>query len=193
MKFNQIVNYDINQNLFPSTKKFDLNQINNNTMHSFRSWNPFQSSLSASIISGLEIIPINSTSSLLYMGQLSYDVSLNLLDLVENKQKIFCIIKNQARFPNQENLVKINNFNRIKNQKFSVIYIDFSNYTYESIIDITDSYLENYGYLIIQFSKSSPNSNQLFKNLSEKFEIFQEVNIESFFRNKSLLILKSKN
>lgn len=192
MNFNSIINYKVNRNQFPSTKKFDSNKINN-IMDSFRSWNPFESSLSAAIISGLEIIPINKTSSLLYIGYLNYDVSLNLLDLVENNQKIFCVTKNRVQFTNQDNLIKINNFNKIKNQKFTVIYLDYSNYSYESTIDITNSHLEKYGYLIIQFSKSSQNSNQLFDNFSKNFEILQEVNIESFFRNKSLLLLKALN
>ena len=90
MNFNSIINYKVNRNQFPSTKKFDSNKINN-IMDSFRSWNPFESSLSAAIISGLEIIPINKTSSLLYIGHLNYDVSLNLLDLVENNPN--CSVK----------------------------------------------------------------------------------------------------
>lgn len=192
MNFNSIINYKINRNQFPSTKKFDLNQINNDTRNS-RYWNPFESSLSAAIVSGLEIMPINKSSSLLYIGHLNYDISLNLLDLVENKQKIIFITKNHAQFPNNENLIKINNFNKIKHQKFSVIYLDYSDYSYESTIDIADSYLEKYGYLIIQFLKSSQTSNHLFNNFSKNFEILQEVNIESFFRNKSLLVLKALN
>ena len=60
-------------------------------------------------------------------------------------------------------------------------------------IDIVNSFLKNSGYLIIRFLKSSQNSKTFFDNISKKFEVLQEVNIESFFKNNSLLILKLRN
>jgi|TARA_Y100000996_G_C22553473_1_gene654648 fibrillarin-like rRNA methylase len=186
MKFNEIIKNDVNQNHIPLTKKYNSND-------NFRNWDPFQSSLSAAILCGLEIIPINNTSSLLYIGPLQPSESLNLLDLVENNRKIFYLTKIKAQFPNEENLVQISNFNEIKNQKFSVICIENFDYSYESTIDIVNSFLKNSGYLIIRFLKSSQNSKTFFDNISKKFEVLQEVNIESFFKNNSLLILKLRN
>ena len=52
MKFNEIIKNDVNQNHIPLTKKYNSND-------NFRNWDPFQSSLSAAILCGLEIIPIN--------------------------------------------------------------------------------------------------------------------------------------
>ena len=112
---------------------------------------------------------------------------------VENNRKIFYLTKIKAQFPNEENLVQISNFNEIKNQKFSVICIENFDYSYESTIDIVNSFLKNSGYLIIRFLKSSQNSKTFFDNISKKFEVLQEVNIESFFKNNSLLILKLRN
>ena len=92
MKFNEIIKNDVNQNHIPLTKKYNSND-------NFRNWDPFQSSLSAAILCGLEIIPINNTSSLLYIGPLQPSESLNLLDLVENNRKIFYLTKIKAQFP----------------------------------------------------------------------------------------------
>ena len=138
-------------------------------------------------------MPINETSSLLYIGNLDFAESLNLLDLVRNKKKIFCVNENQLKLPKQDNFVKVKKLTEIQNQRFSVIYIDYSDYSYESVIDISDLYLENTGYLIIQYTKLTKNSDNLFKNLSKKFQIIQEANIESFFKNKSLVLLKTRD
>jgi len=196
MNCNQIIYYDINLNKFPRTKKFEVIQIEKkivNDSNHFRIWNPSKSSLSAAVICGLEIVPINRKTPLLYIGQFNYDEFLNFLDLVENKQTIYYINENHNKLPHNQNLKQFKSINEIDTQKFDIIYIDNSEYCFESIKNITDSYLRKFGYLIIQFSKLSPNSIELFNALTKKFEVIQEVNIESFFRNKSLLILRSRN
>ena len=190
MKFNQIIKNNIKQHHFPSTKKFNSE---NNDEANFRTWNPFQNGLSAAILCGLEIIPINKKSSLLYVGQLEPSVSLNLLDLVENNKKIFIYSKKPNQFSNKENLIQITNFNLIKNQKFSVIYIENLEYSYELITNITKSSLENLGYLIIKFSTLSQNPKIFFEKMSKQFELLQEINIESFSKNNFLIIFKSRN
>ncbi len=194
MQYNQIIKYNLNQNKFPLTKKFDSNEINDNKQEiTFRSWDPSRSSLSAAVVCGLEIMPINETSSLLYIGKLDFPESLNLLDLVRSKKKIFCMSETNLKLPKQENFVKINKLSEIQNQRFSVIYIDCSDYSSESLTEISNFYLKNSGYLLIQYLKLTKNSDNLFKNISKKFQVIQEVNIESFFKNKSLMLLKTRN
>tara|TARA_B100001540_G_scaffold317546_1_gene351187 strand:- start:3151 stop:3735 length:585 start_codon:yes stop_codon:yes gene_type:complete len=194
MQYNQIIKYNLNQNKFPLTKKFDSNEINDKKQEiTFRSWDPSRSSLSAAVACGLEIMPINETSSLLYIGKLDFSESLNLLDLVRGKKKIFCMSETNLKLPKQENFVKINKLSEIQNQRFSVIYIDCSDYSSESLTEISNFYLKNSGYLLIQYLKLTKNSDNLFKNISKKFQVIQEVNIESFFKNKSLMLLKTRN
>ena len=149
----------------------------------------FKSTLSAGIICGLELIPINKNSSLLCIGDLHPDSYLNLLDLVENNQKICCITKSSSSVFEQENLSQFNDLSEIKN-KFSVIYMNNHDYSYESIQKTTKSFLNNNGYLLITLSKSSINFDDIFKKLTHDFQIIQELNIESYFRNKSLLVCK---
>ena len=110
IRFNQIINSDITYGRTPSTKRFDYNEIeiNNSPKNYFRYWNPFKSTLSAAILCGLEIVPINKNSPLLYIGDISNESSLNLLDLVENKQKIFCF--NESKLYNSNHV----NYNTYK-------------------------------------------------------------------------------
>ena len=185
-KFNKIINCDLSKENIPHTKKFTYSENNEN---SFRMWNPFKSTLSAGIICGLELIPINKNSSLLCIGDLHPDSYINLLDLVENNQKICCITKSSSSVFEQENLSQFNDLSEIKN-KFSVIYMNNHDYSYESIQKTTKSFLNNNGYLLITLSKSSINFDDIFKKLTHDFQIIQELNIESYFRNKSLLVCK---
>jgi fibrillarin-like rRNA methylase len=186
-KFNKIINYEFSKEYTPYTKKFDYSENNKN---SFRIWDPFENTLSAAVVCGLELIPINRNSSLLCIGDLEPNSYLNLLDLVENKQKIFCLTKTSSSIFQQENLFQFDNLDEIKT-KFSVIYVNNYEYTYEFIQNITKLFLKSDGYLLIPLSKSSINFDDIFKKLSHDFQIIQEVNIESYFRNTSLLVCKS--
>ena len=186
-KFNKIINYEFFKEYTPSTKKFNYSENNEN---SFRIWDPFENTLSAAVVCGLELIPINKNSSLLCIGDLEPNSYLNLLDLVENKQKIFCLTKTSSSIFQQENLFQFDNFDGIKT-KFSVIYVNNYEYTYEFIQNITKSFLNSGGYLLIPLLKSSINFDDIFKKLSHDFQIIQEANIELYFRNTSLLVCKS--
>ena len=185
-KFNKIINYEFSKEYTPYTKKFNYSQNNKN---SFQIWNPFENTLSAAVACGLELIPINRNSSLLCIGDLEPNSYLNLLDLVENKQKIFCLTKLSSSIFQQENLFQFDNLNKIET-KFDVIYIDNYEYSYEFIQNIKKSFLNSNGYLLIPLLRSSINFNDIFKKLSHDFQIIQELNIELYFRNTSLLVCK---
>ena len=118
---------------------------------------------------------------------------INKINSFSNNKKIFIYSKKPNQFSNKENLIQITNFNLIKNQKFSVIYIENLEYSYELITNITKSSLENLGYLIIKFSTLSQNPKIFFEKMSKQFELLQEINIESFSKNNFLIIFKSRN
>ena len=63
----------------------------------------------------------------------------------------------------------------------------------KNIINILDEFLDEFGYLIIVLSRSSEKEfNDSFKKLSESLHVIQEINIENYFRNKSLIIFSNK-
>ena len=187
-KFNKIINYEFSKENTPYTKKFNYSE---NNKKSFQIWNPFKNTLSAAVACGLELIPINRNSSLLCIGDLEPNSYLNLLDLVENKQKIFCLTKLFSSIFQQENLFQFDNLNKIET-KFDVIYIDNYEYSYEFIQNIKKSFLNTGGYLLVPLLRSSINFDDIFKKLSHDFQIIQEVNIELYFKSTSLLICKYK-
>ena len=76
MKFNEIVKWKTSIGDFPCTRKFDSDNlpVDDSSKKHLRVWNSFKSTLSAAIICGLEIMPINKTTNILYIGTLDDDI-----------------------------------------------------------------------------------------------------------------------
>ena len=146
--------------------------------------------MSAAIIAGLEIIPINDATNILYVGEIGKEGRLNLLDLVKNKQKNFILNKESilqdSEFTNLEN---INNLEQIKGKLFSVVYINEITIPVDDIIEISKEFLDELGYLIVILSRLSKKKfHDSFNKLSEHFRVIQEVNIENHFRDTTLIV-----
>ena len=124
----------------------------------------------------MELIPINKNTSLLCIGNLEPNSYLNLLDLVENKQKIFCLTKISSSIFQQKNLFQFDNLNE-SITKFSVIYIDKYEYSYESIQNITKSFLNSGGYLLLEHGYDQ--KDRIVKLLEESYtsiKTFKDLN-----------------
>jgi len=196
MKSNKIIEWTKTKTAIPATKKFDSNEMYNDSLEQevLRVWDPFENTLSAAIMSGLEIIPINSTTNILYIGKIGKESQLNLLDLVENKQKNF-ILNDDSNSENYKfnNFEKINNIENIRGTLFSIIYIDDDKIPINNIIKILNDFLNKFGYIVIVLSRSIKSKfTDLFKKLSQQYHILQEVNIENYFPEKSLIIFSTK-
>ena len=81
----------------------------------------------------------------------------------------------------------------IKGELFSIIYVDEITMMTREIIEISKEFLKEFGYLMVISSRSSKKKfNDSFTKLSENFQIVQEVNIENYFRETSVLIFSNK-
>jgi len=193
MEFNKIIKWVEYGKKIPATKKFDYEEkFSKKDM--LRRWDPFEDTLSAAIMSGLEIIPINNSTNILYIGKINKERQLNYLDLVENKQKNFIFDEECKNMSSEiENFQYIDNLEEIKGKLFSVIYMNENIVSIKNIISILDEFLDEFGYLIIVLSRSTEKEfNDSFKKLSESLHVIQEINIENYFRNKSLIIFSNK-
>ena len=186
MKFNEIVKWKTSIGDFPCTRKFDSDNlsVDDSSKKHLRVWNSFKSTLSAAIICGLEIMPINKTTNILYIGT-------EIIVLNENNPKTN---GDYNPTPTRNASIKyVNSLEQIQG-KFLVIYIDDVDFTLEKIANLSNQFLNNSGYLIISLKKSSREKfEKIFSNLSQSFQIIQELNIESYFRNKSLFLFKNRN
>ena len=57
----------------------------------FRIWDPYRSKLAASIINGLKNIPINSGSTILYLGSSTGTTPSHVSDIVGKTGLLFCV------------------------------------------------------------------------------------------------------
>ena len=131
----------------------------------------------------------------MYIGKIGKESQLNLLDLVENKQKNF-ILNDDSNSENYKfnNFEKINNIENIRGTLFSIIYIDDDKIPINNIIKILNDFLNKFGYIVIVLSRSIKSKfTDLFKKLSQQYHILQEVNIENYFPEKSLIIFSTKD
>lgn len=188
LEINRIIGWIEKKGMIPATKKFDIDE--KQERERLRKWDPFESTLSAAIIAGLEIIPINDATNILYVGEIGKEGRLNLLDLVKNKQKNFILNKESilqdSEFTNLEN---INNLEQIKGKLFSVVYINEITIPVDDIIEISKEFLDELGYLIVILSRLSKKKfHDSFNKLSEHFRVIQEVNIENHFRDTTLIV-----
>lgn len=192
LELNKTISWIGNKNKILGTKKFDIEK--KQEKHKLRRWDPFENTLSAAIMSGLEIIPINNTTNVMFIGEMDTKGQLNLMDLVNNQQKIVIYDKES---PSQDsklnNLVRVSSLERIKGELFSIIYVDEITMMTREIIEISKEFLKEFGYLMVISSRSSKKKfNDSFTKLSENFQIVQEVNIENYFRDTSVLIFSNK-
>ena len=188
-----IINWVGDGKKIPATKKFDYKEKSSNE-DMLRRWEPFEDALSAAIMSGLEIIPINKLTNILYIGKIDKKEQFNYLDLVENKQKNFIFNKECKNMSSEiENFQCIDNLEEIKGKLFSVIYVNNDIISIKNIINILDEFLDEFGYLIIVLSRSLEKEfRNSFKELSKSLHVIQEINIENYFRDKSLIIFSNK-
>ncbi len=186
-----------NQNKIPSTKKFDSKEIPKNYLSldkNLRPWDPYSDTLSAAIMSGLEFLPINYKTNILYFGFFNQEKILHFLDLTNNSKQLIFKTNNVKQHFIHEKVSVINEICELENQDFSdfdTIFFNEKNFSLEQILDISQKYLKKNGYLIIRRSKENKeNINKFFKNLRSSIEILQEVNIENFFKNEIMIISK---
>ena len=153
MKFNEIVKWKTSIGDFPCTRKFDSDNlpVDDSSKKHLRVWNSFKSTLSAAIICGLEVMPINKTTNILYIGTLNDDIKLNFLDLVENNQEIIVLNENNPKTNDDynpaptrnANIKYVNSLEQIQG-KFLVIYIDDIDFTLEKIANLSNQFLMKY-------------------------------------------------
>lgn len=187
----------------PATIKFCDFSSNSNLkkieQKKLRPWNPFQNSLSAAIICGLEFLPITEkTQNILYVQNSKNTKFEHFLDLSKNNATITILGKqddnNQSQ--NMKNFEFVNNLqNSIHLQnKFDLIFIDDKNFHIDEIMSTIIPLLNNDGFLLITLSKESNIvlSNSL-KKLKESFFLLQEINIENYFDDEIFVVARLNN
>jgi fibrillarin-like pre-rRNA processing protein len=179
----------------------------------FRAWDPFRSKLAAAIMNGLAILPIVRKSRVLYLGVSTGTTASHVSDIVGPSGIVFSV-EHTSRVAREfldrvaayrSNIVPILLDARNPKEYFSVygtvdvVYVDIAQPDQTEIAILNcKTYLKNGGYLILVIKTRSIDvtkdpaeivRNEI-KKLRENFEIIQEINLEPYEKDHSIIIAK---
>ena len=179
----------------------------------FRAWDPFRSKLGAAIMNGLSILPIIRKSKVLYLGVSTGTTASHVSDIVGPSGIVFSV-EHTSRVAREfldrvashrSNIVPILQDARNPKEYFSVygtvdvVYVDIAQPD-QTEIAITNckTYLKKEGYLMLVIKTRSidvtKDPSEIVRNeikkLKENFDIIQEINLEPYEKDHSMIIAK---
>jgi len=179
----------------------------------FRAWDPFRSKLAAAIMNGLSILPIVRKSRVLYLGVSTGTTASHVSDIVGPSGVVFSV-EHTSRVAREfldrvashrSNIVPILQDARNPKEYFSVygtvdvVYVDIAQPDQTEIAILNcKTYLKKGGHLILVIKTRSidvtKDPSEIVRNeikkLKENFEIIQEINLEPYEKDHSIIIAK---
>jgi len=179
----------------------------------FRAWDPFRSKLAAAIMNGLSILTIVRKSKVLYLGVSTGTTASHVSDIVGPSGIVFSV-EHTSRVAREfldrvashrSNIVPILQDARNPKEYFSVygtvdvVYADIAQPDQTEIAILNcKTYLKKGGYLILVIKTRSidvtKDPSEIVRNeikkLKENFEIIQEINLEPYEKDHSIIIAK---
>lgn len=189
------------------------NVLATKNQNEYRICKPYQNKLAASIINGLEIMPIFYNSKILFLEESLSESVLHISDMVGKEGQCFIHTASKSTEDNLETILQdYENISNIsgsmdKPETFSletnvdIVYIDMINANLTTTaLKLSELYLKKSGYLflIIPTTEISvlndgtyPNDNSIRQQLKNRYDIIQEINLTDFFKNSTLLLCKN--
>lgn len=179
----------------------------------FRAWDPFRSKLAAAIMNGLSMLPIVRKSRVLYLGVSTGTTASHVSDIVGPSGIVFSV-EHTSRVAREfldrvashrSNIVPILQDARNPKEYFAVygtvdvVYVDIAQPDQTEIAIMNcKTYLKNGGYLMLVIKTRSidvtKDPSEIVRNeikkLRENFEIIQEINLEPYEKDHSIIIAK---
>jgi fibrillarin-like pre-rRNA processing protein len=179
----------------------------------FRAWDPYRSKLAAAIMNDLAVLPIVRKSRVLYLGVSTGTTASHVSDIVGPSGIVFGV-EHTSRVAREflervasyrSNIVPILQDARRPKEYFSVygtvdvIYVDIAQPDQTEIAILNcKTYLKKGGYLMLVVKTRSIDvtkdpseivDNEI-KKLRKNFEIIQEINLERYEKDHSMIIAK---
>ena len=188
----------------------DKNVLATKNQNNYDICKPYQNKLAASIINGLEILPIIQNSTILVLEDSFTESVIHISNMIGQNGKCFVHSEPNSTKEHLSELVKkssnisviSNSITRPKNFSLStevdVLYVDMINTNLiENTLKISELYLRSSGYLLLILPTSEisvlkdgsyPNENIFRTKLKDQHEIIQEINLTDFFKNSTLFL-----
>lgn len=181
----------------------------------FRAWDPYRSKLAAAIMNGLETLPIVRKSRVLYLGVSTGTTASHVSDIVGPSGIVFCV-EHTSRVAREfldrvasyrPNIVPILQDARNPKEYFAVygtidvVYVDIAQPDQTEIAILNcKTFLKKGGYLMLVVKTRSIDVTKEpsviirmeVEKLKESFEIVQEINLEPYEGDHSMIVAKLK-
>lgn len=198
------------RSLAPGFRVYSEQLIRENGIE-YRIWNPFRSKLAAAILKGLEILPVQGGSKVLYLGASTGTTSSHVSDIVGTSGIVFCVefaarvMRELVRVCSaRPNMVPIMadaqvpaNYRHIVGQ-VNVVYCDVAQPEQAKLLaDNSDMYLERGGWVMLAVKARSVDvtmdPSSVFKQEREVlerrgFRIQQNIYLAPFEKDHSMII-----
>ncbi len=179
----------------------------------FRTWDPYRSKLGAAIMNGLQILPIVRKSRVLYLGVSTGTTASHVSDIVGPSGIVFCV-EHSSRVAREfldrvasyrSNMVPILQDARSPKEYFAVygtidvVYADIAQQDQTEIVILNcKTFLKKGGYLMlvvktrsIDVTKDPSEVTRMeAKKLKNDFDIVQEINLNPYEKDHSMIIAK---
>lgn len=179
----------------------------------FRAWDPYRSKLGSAIMNDLNVLPIVRKSRVLYLGVSTGTTASHVSDIVGPSGIVFCV-EHTSRVAREfldrvasyrSNIVPILQDARNPKEYFSVygivdvVYVDIAQPDQTEIAILNcKTYLKKDGYLMLVVKTRSidvtKDPSEITRNearkLKDNFEIVQEINLEPYEKDHSMIIAK---
>jgi fibrillarin-like pre-rRNA processing protein len=178
----------------------------------YRVWDPYRSKLCAALLKGLKEFPIKRDSKILYLGAASGTTASHISDIA-TAGTIYCVEfapeamrrlvevceKRKNMIPIFEDARKPESYSFIK--EVDAIYEDVAQRDQVRILFLNSKYLKPNGHAMIavksQCIDSAKSPKEVYesvkKELSEKFEIIQSIELEPFEKDHIFIIARKKS
>ncbi len=215
--------YQLNDNIATANlvygQKVYNEQLIDLTDKQLRIWNPFRSKLAAAIIKGLEDLPIQPGSKVLYLGASTGTTASHVSDIVGEDGIVFCVefakrsmmdlikvcqyrqnmipLLADARLPNTYSLP----IDKEANGNVDVIYQDVADdQQVRILVENAKMYLSDRGHALICIKARSINAiadpNVIFKSVIEElgphFNILSQIDLSPYDKDHLFLLLNKK-
>ncbi|HJU14417.1 MAG TPA: fibrillarin-like rRNA/tRNA 2'-O-methyltransferase [Candidatus Nitrosotalea sp.] len=179
----------------------------------FRAWDPYRSKLAAAIMNGLQMLPIVRKSRVLYLGVSTGTTASHVSDIVGPSGVVFCV-EHTSRVAREfldrvashrSNIVPILQDARNPKEYFAVygtidvVYVDIAQPDQTEIAILNcKTFLKKDGYLMLVIKTRSidvtrePSEITRLEaaKLKESFEIIQEINLNPYEKDHSMVVAK---
>lgn len=179
----------------------------------FRAWDPYRSKLAAAIMNSLQMLPITRKSKVLYLGVSTGTTASHVSDIVGPSGIVFCV-EHTSRVAREfldrvashrPNIVPILQDARNPKEYFAVygtvdvVYVDIAQPDQTEIAILNcKSFLKKDGYLMLVVKTRSIDvtrepseiTRAEAKKLKDNFEIVQEINLEPYEGDHSMIVAR---